>query len=112
MAMKPKGVRHRRIQSNRNDELQDPELSFRRGFRHGALRLLQVLDVKLGLIPMEISELVNGWIDNELNAWEHTEYYPGRRRGKIRPEIMPEFHRFPMTALIGRLDDLRASVKS
>jgi len=44
----------------------DPEMSYRRGFEHGAVEMFRAVERFLDLATREV---VRGWIEQDVNGW-------------------------------------------
>ncbi len=70
------------------DEINDPEMSFRRGFQQGAYELFATIE---GLLPERERALVRGWVNEDLIEWriKAMQGQNGRVNGRITAACLP-----------------------
>ena len=70
------------------DEMNDPEMSFRRGFQQGAYTLFAAIEE---ILPERERALVRGWVNDDLIKWriEATQGKNGRVNGQVTTAAVP-----------------------
>ncbi|MDE1973801.1 MAG: hypothetical protein KGI48_11505 [Hyphomicrobiales bacterium] len=74
------------------DEMNDPEMSYRRGFAQGAFAVFETIEHAL---PVRERSIMYGWLQGEVAKWrkEALRGKAGREDGKVTRACLPPIER-------------------